>query len=634
MNPDEHPARKSSPESAPAGRAPLESVPTRVAPTSVPPAAAEDLERINLASRYLLGEKLGAGGMGIVVEAYDPRMRRELAIKRPISSRDDGARILAEARIQSGLEHPAIVPVYEVGRDLEGRAYFTMRRLEGTSLAEVLLLPGASRDSLVSPRWSTTRLLRGYVDVCLAVEYAHSRGVVHCDLKPGNVLFGEFGEVYVLDWGTARRYRAGSDPDIDPVSRSRVAEGTPSYMAREQFKTNEPLSPATDVFALGAMLYEILVGEPLHADKSTALQIEAEYEQGLIHSSPIERAPDRAISPELDWLCQAALRIEPGERISSARQLAEGVQAYLDGDRDLERRRTIASVHLHEAEELLESYVAEPEHTSVRAAAFAEAARALSYDPTHEGARDMVTRLLFDAPVAIPAEVIAEVDRQDLALGTRQSDVVVWAYVALLALTPLFLLGGIRSPALVLAIVGLTALLLANALDLRRRPPQPKYRFIARAVGDALLIGLTATIFGPLVLPPAAAVMAATLYAGAPATKRPWLFIAGLAGGASVPLLLAWTGVWNSLEITEDALITHASLVRFNPTLTWIGLVVFPPALVTMAAYFRGKSRSASRAAALRHELQRWHLRQVVRVSSRDLRDAEASDRITPVQRS
>src|SRR3954467_1599549 len=205
---------------------------------------------------YQIGELIGRGGMGEVVVAQDQRIGREVAIKRIRSldpSSDAVNRFLREARIQARLDHPAIVPVYELGTDADGRPYFTMKRLAGVTLSRKL-----SENGPVQP------LLRAFVDVCLAIQLAHSRGVVHRDLKPSNIMLGDYGEVYVLDWGVARvltetRRTTGPSLVVDPDDGTTVGAilGTPGYMAPEQVRGHEAGSKA-DVYALGAILFEIL----------------------------------------------------------------------------------------------------------------------------------------------------------------------------------------------------------------------------------------------------------------------------------------------------------------------------------------------------------------------------------------
>ena len=145
---------------------------------------------------YQIGELIGRGGMGEVVVAQDQRIGREVAVKRIRAqkpSHDAVERFLREARIQARLDHPAIVPVYELGTDAVGLPYFTMKRLTGVTLGKRL-----TDKAPIQP------LLRAFADVCLAIQLAHTRGVVHRDLKPSNIMLGDYGEVYVLDWGVAR----------------------------------------------------------------------------------------------------------------------------------------------------------------------------------------------------------------------------------------------------------------------------------------------------------------------------------------------------------------------------------------------------------------------------------------------
>src|SRR5262249_27012839 len=147
-----------------------------------------------------------------VVLARDEHIGRDVAVKR-IRSADPSpeqlARFLREARVQGGLEHPAVVPVHDLAVDRDGRPFFVMKRRTGTTLLELLRRLRAGREDEDAAR---RRMLRAFVDVCLAVEFAHSRGIVHRDLKPANIMLGDFGEVYVLDWGVARVLDAPEAP--------------------------------------------------------------------------------------------------------------------------------------------------------------------------------------------------------------------------------------------------------------------------------------------------------------------------------------------------------------------------------------------------------------------------------------
>jgi eukaryotic-like serine/threonine-protein kinase len=361
--------------------------------------------------KYRAAELLGRGGMGEVVLAHDRRMGREVAIKRlrvDRQDRDTTRRFLREAKIQARLEHPAIVPIHELGRDADGRPYFTMKRLTGTTLAAKL---ASLKDGDMRP------LLRAFVDVALAIDFAHSRGVVHRDLKPANIMLGDFGEVYVLDWGLARvvaerphgAERATShrdeatavpvglgEPDsgVDDATLFGEGEtiagallGTPGYMAPEQIQDASAVDGATDSYALGAILFEILAGEPVHPRGEAIASTIAG-----VDGSPAGRCPDRAVPPELDVLCSRALASEPVAR-PSARVLAESVQAYLDGDRDAAMRRDLASEEVGAARRAL--------HELRRDDAMRAAARALALDP-RSGAAEIVTHLMLAPPDAPP----------------------------------------------------------------------------------------------------------------------------------------------------------------------------------------------------------------------------------------
>src|SRR5687768_13806700 len=173
--------------------------------------------RAPLHERYRVLETLGRGGMGEVIAAHDDVLGRDVAIKRMLEADQPGAttRFLREAKIQGTLNHPAIPPVHELAHDADGRPFFVMKRLTGITLSKILSDQAAG----LGLRYPLQRLLNAFADVCLAVELAHTRGIVHRDLKPANIMLGEFGEVYVLDWGVAKII-GQSDPAMAPLRDS------------------------------------------------------------------------------------------------------------------------------------------------------------------------------------------------------------------------------------------------------------------------------------------------------------------------------------------------------------------------------------------------------------------------------
>jgi serine/threonine-protein kinase len=219
-----------------------------------------DLEKTT-GSRYEERTLLGAGGMGKVVLVRDARIGRDVALKllHPKHELDEAerARFLREAQVQGQLEHPSIVPVYDIDRRPDGTTFFTMRRIIGKTLHAILdeLRKG---DPAAKERYTLHFLLQAFATVCLTVDYAHSRNVVHRDLKPANIMLGDFGEVYVLDWGLARIL----DPEAAVAETPRLTTpgsmlGTPLYMAPEQM-IRPDVDASADVFSLGLILFEIL----------------------------------------------------------------------------------------------------------------------------------------------------------------------------------------------------------------------------------------------------------------------------------------------------------------------------------------------------------------------------------------
>jgi eukaryotic-like serine/threonine-protein kinase len=225
-------------------------------------------------ARYKMGDMLGRGGMGEVVSARDEQIGRDVAIKRlrdGTPTRVQQALFLREARIQGRLGHPAVVPVHELRRDARGQPFFVMRQLEGITLSEVIKkLAAGDRDA--EQRYPRQRLLRAFAEVCLAIEFAHTRGVVHRDLKPANIVLGDFGEVYVLDWGVAhvmdKEAKTADFEDVQTIDDSLRVDGmilgSPGYMSPEQIRADPELDGRSDVYALGCILFEILALKSLH----------------------------------------------------------------------------------------------------------------------------------------------------------------------------------------------------------------------------------------------------------------------------------------------------------------------------------------------------------------------------------
>ncbi len=293
--------------------------------------------------RYVLDRVHSDGGLGRIWLARDGRLNREVALKEllPHQVRNPEARMrfLKEAQITGQLEHPNIVPIYELGRHADsGRPFYTMRFLRGNTLRVAIAEYHRQRRDGESVARGLRRLLNAFVSVCHAVAYAHFRGVVHRDLKPENVVLGDFGQVVLLDWGLAKLLHEdgveATRNSGDVVIRAEetlatmagAVMGTPAYMAPEQAGgRGDLIDERTDVYGLGAILFEILTGEAPHAGSDTTDLIEKIMEGETRRARDVEASAP----PALDAICRKALRSSPSRRYARASELADEIDRWL-----------------------------------------------------------------------------------------------------------------------------------------------------------------------------------------------------------------------------------------------------------------------------------------------------------------
>jgi hypothetical protein len=274
-------------------------------------------------ARYTLGRELGRGGMGRVVEAVDTQFNRVVAVKQVHADRATAPllrRFATEALVTGNLEHPGIPAVYERGLDLDGRPFYAMRRAQGRTLAKLL----AEADT----RERRLALLPVVTRVAQTIGFAHDRGVVHRDIKPDNIIVGDHGETFVLDWGLARvrgvpvEDSGASSGQHDGTQYGAVV-GTPAYMAPEQAAGDlDRVDERTDVFALGALLYHVITGAQLYRADTVDKLVEA------AKAARPAAIADPALPRELVAICERAIARDPAARYRNAHELAAALERF------------------------------------------------------------------------------------------------------------------------------------------------------------------------------------------------------------------------------------------------------------------------------------------------------------------
>ena len=572
--------------------------------------AVSDPVKKTAGDRYRVVNRLGKGGMGEVMQVRDEVVGREVALKRirKIEPSDRVVqRFLREASIQGRLEHPAIVPLYDIGRDPAGLPFFTMKKLTGTTLSKILTTHRAE--------FTLQRLLRAFSEVCLAVEFAHVRGIIHRDLKPDNIVLGDFGEVYVLDWGVAKvigesdaefaDVSSGSSDDNEHATIPGTAVGTPGFMPPEQVRGDVDVDARADVYALGCLLFQILTRTMLHPPGKAGLM---SAEVGIDARASL-RAPDLAIPPELDELCVHATHLDRNKRIQTARELGDRVQSFLDGDRDVAMRHKLATEHLARAQA---AFAAGDDQ---RAVAMREASSAIALDPKLTGAAELLGRLMLEPPRTMPREVEDSLLEDDIATMQGNARVGVYAYIGFFAFLPfIWWLAPAGSPYL-LVLSLLIFLNMAVCWWGSRKNPLGKEGVIA--VTNAILLVAVSRMYTPFLIAPGLAAMSAMAIMFTPTRSK----LTSLVGMVALPWL-AVIGPWIlerfhvlslTTTVSDKGILLDVIAIGGGDEISTLSVAaLYVLALIAAAAGMASRMRSRERAAKRHLHLQAWQLRQLV----------------------
>lgn len=506
-----------------------------------------------LSKRFIAGSEIGRGGMGVVFRCRDVELGRDVAIKvlKGVGP-DVRSRLAREARLQSRLQHPSIIPVYDIERAGDGNELIVMREIEGQTMRAVMRKQTMGRRGLLSA------LSR----VCMAIDYAHTRKVVHRDLKPENIMLGAYGEVYVVDWGLAIE----TDAEVQSIG------GTPGYTAPEQMEGRA--TERSDVFSLGKILVEIL-------------------DPGDMQDAP----------PELLALAARACVDDPAAR-PTARDVAEVIDRFLDGERDLAMRKQLA------ADAAIAARAAMVDEN--RRVAMREAGRALALDPEHRDARSVLRDLLTTPPATLPPEVGEWRSRERGRAIRSAAAAAALGFVSTVALFPLEIAMGVRSPQWFITRAVLALCAIAACTWLARHKSPTTFTLTVTFTFSIATICCTSLVAGPFIMIPSLAVLVAASLASL--GGRRWIALTTLVGLGmiSLPLAFEYLGIVAPSYSLGDDMVVHPRLIDLPPTLTPIFFTIKEAVIIAvvgmMLARFRDTLAAAERALAV----HAWQLGQLV----------------------
>ena len=296
-------------------------------------------ESIKNYEKYQYFSLLARGGSATIMTCQDTILNRKVAYKslhKEVKKIEvEQKRFLREARVTAMLQHPNTPPVYELGRDKHGDPYFTMKLILGRTLKNIIE-ELVENDRKTKEEFTLNRLLGALIQVSNAIAYAHEHGVIHRDIKPGNIQIGAFGEVLMLDWGLAKVWGMPPDEEVDQhmtqkkedleLTRVGKRQGTPLYMSPEQALGVSDIDERTDIFSLGSVLYEMLTLKNMFVGKSVH-----ELLNKLKHDDPIipsERNPNRLVPKRLEEICLKAIQRDRDKRYQDVMDFVNNIREF------------------------------------------------------------------------------------------------------------------------------------------------------------------------------------------------------------------------------------------------------------------------------------------------------------------